>query len=472
MLDGTMVDVAIGVIVIFLVASLIASAIVEAIGGLFHRREKHLWDSLDLLLGNTSVDDDPNARRIVGELYKTPFITGLVKPSNRPYFDSAEGSAKRAVGEERLPKPRTRAEPRTAKSRVDEDDDESINRRYYGPQAINARDFARGLIDVIRPGGDIDQALERADGLLAGVPDDDTATVAVDQLQGALAELDDVARATGSGDLSAAIESIRNAGDQIDVASLKAAVARINQTLTGLRDLSPDSIRAGIGLLPRDLRTKLGEVVESTTDDVAAIRRNVEDWFDRNMAAASMWYRRQTRWFLFAAGLVPGDRSSTSTRSTPRRRSTRTPPPARRWSSPPPRSPRAPACPTTATATARTADRDERRDEVGTVQDPDVGRPRHRTAAAGLPPGGPRRLDRAADRLARPGRHHVAGLGPADPRVAPGRHGGDPGGAVLVRPAAAGARLPEEVAGQRRSGLILLRPPTGCGRRRGVPCRR
>ncbi len=303
MLDGTMVDVAIGVIVIFLVASLIASAIVEAIGGLFHRREKHLWDSLDLLLGNTSVDDDPNARRIVGELYKTPFITGLVKPSNRPYFDSAEGLAKRAVGEERLTKPRTRAEPRTAKSRVDADDVESINRRYYGPQAINARDFARGLIDVIRPGGDIDHALERADGLLAGVPDDDTATVAVDQLQGALAELDDVARATGSGDLSAAIESIRNAGDQIDVASLKAAVARINQTLTGLRDLSPDSIRAGIGLLPRDLRTKLGEVVESTTDDVAAIRRNVEDWFDRNMAAASMWYRRQTRWFLFAAGL-------------------------------------------------------------------------------------------------------------------------------------------------------------------------
>ena len=73
-------DVAIGMFLLFFVASLLASAVVEAIGGFLHRRQKHLWDSLDLLLGNTSIADDVAVRRIVNDVYQQPFITGLVRP--------------------------------------------------------------------------------------------------------------------------------------------------------------------------------------------------------------------------------------------------------------------------------------------------------------------------------------------------------------------------------------------------------
>ena len=71
MFDGAMLDVAIGLTLLFLVTSLVASAIVEAIGGFLHRRSKHLWDTLDLLLGNTSAAQDQDVTSIVDHLIET-----------------------------------------------------------------------------------------------------------------------------------------------------------------------------------------------------------------------------------------------------------------------------------------------------------------------------------------------------------------------------------------------------------------
>ena len=67
-MNGAILDVAIGMLLLFLVASLVASAIVEAIGGFLHRRSKHLWDTLDLLLGNTSSVDG-GTQSIVERIY-------------------------------------------------------------------------------------------------------------------------------------------------------------------------------------------------------------------------------------------------------------------------------------------------------------------------------------------------------------------------------------------------------------------
>ena len=56
--------------------------------------------------------------------------------------------------------------------------------------------------------------------------------------------------------------------------------------------------------VPGDLRTKLLAVARDVGSDFTDIRDGVEDWYDRSMAAASSWYRKQTRWFLFLTGLV------------------------------------------------------------------------------------------------------------------------------------------------------------------------
>ena len=56
--------------------------------------------------------------------------------------------------------------------------------------------------------------------------------------------------------------------------------------------------------VPSDLRVKLLAVARDVGTEFTDIRAGIEDWYDRNMAAASAWYRKQTRWFLFLAGLV------------------------------------------------------------------------------------------------------------------------------------------------------------------------
>ena len=301
MLDSAIVDVAIGVIVIFLASSLIAAAIVEAVGSFLHRRQKHLWDSLDLLLGNTSVAEDSDLGRIVGDLYRTPFITGLVKPADRPFFDSAAGRKRWGTKVEVRP----RAKKRNRKARVSPDRPEDLNRRFYGPQHIAPREFANAFLSYVRPGGELDQAIDALADIREKAESGAT-DVALGDLGDALDELEAAAVDVGSNRLAEAVAEVRAAGGTIDVDRLKALAARIDQALTNLRtgELTPEELRAGIALLPRDLQEKLGEVLAAAGGTFVEMRQSLEDWFDRNMAAASEWYRRQTRWFLFAAGLV------------------------------------------------------------------------------------------------------------------------------------------------------------------------
>lgn len=210
MLDGAVIDVAIGVLLLFLVSSLAASAIVETVGGYLHRRSKNLWDTIDLMLG-TARDGD--GRSVVDRLYRQPFITALVKPTSRVFFEpdgDGEGSAPMR-GAMMLP--------------GREMTDAERKRRFYGPQAIEARDFADALIEVVRPGGTADR--------------------------------------TG--------------------AELRAGVAEL--------DDGP-------------LKVELHRIVGGTGDTLAEARSAIEEWYERYMTSVSLWYRRQTRWFLFLAGLV------------------------------------------------------------------------------------------------------------------------------------------------------------------------
>ncbi|MDO8364508.1 MAG: hypothetical protein Q7V88_16575 [Actinomycetota bacterium] len=292
MLNGSIIDVAIGLVLVFLVASLLASAVVEAIGGFLHRRQKHLWDSLDLLLGNTSVVDDPNLS-IVDQIYRQPFITGLVRPTDRAKFKPEEQPTTKAPWRGQ-PKSKTRAT------------DSQLRRRYYGPARIEAREFANSLLAFVRTGGKGDQLLKAVNLALelaqAGQPHVDGATITA-----VVTNLEDAASGLAGLDIASAVGKLKAAAAAGGVASeqLQAAVKEIEQAvgafLTG--EATPDQFGRMLQQLPLDLRVKLTSVAVGAGTDLVRLRAGVEEWFDRNMAAASEWYRKQTRWFLFLAGV-------------------------------------------------------------------------------------------------------------------------------------------------------------------------
>ena len=207
MIQGATLDVAIGVLLLFLVVSLLGSAIVEAVGGFFHRRSKNLWDTIDLMLGQASIEE--TGEKLVDRIYRQPFVTTLVQPKAQRLYPKKleEGTRTRDV--------------RSFKSGLDPD---VRKRRFHGPQHLGSKAFASSFIEAIKPDGIVDDS----------------------------------------------------------VAELKSAVADF-----------PDAISKPIGAL-------LAEI----GDDFVAARERIERWYDDHMTAVSVWYRRQTRYFLFVAGLV------------------------------------------------------------------------------------------------------------------------------------------------------------------------
>ncbi len=304
MFDGVMIDVAIGLLLLFLVSSLVASAVVEAVGGFLHRRSKHLWDTLDLLLGNTSTEQGER-RSLVDELYKTPFITGLVRPTDRAHFDPATGEQRKRS------KPPLRAAPPGAggagaivETRVA--DAEQQLRRYYGPIHIDGRDFANGLLAVLRPEGKLDQALGTLRELRDEVDRQTGTDIALDDVDGLLGTLRELAASVRAGAVTDAIDAIRREGARVDVDNVRAVIADAESALVGFYtgDPSRADLVTALEQVPHDMRVKLLAVVDEAGEGIVSIRHGIEQWYERSMAAASSWYRKQTRWFLFLAGLV------------------------------------------------------------------------------------------------------------------------------------------------------------------------
>jgi hypothetical protein len=289
-----MIDVAIGILLLFLISSLTASAVVEAIGGFFHRRSKHMWDALDLLLGNTSPNASGEVGPIVDELYRQPFITGLVRPTERAKLQGSVDKRKL-----RDPGPRVgRFEAKDVSKAV-------RARRFYGPKHIDAKEFAKALLAVVRPGGAIDDALVAVSKLeeKAAPGSGDVALAAIEDTLG---ELERAAASLSSADLANAVASLRAAGTTIGSDVLRDAIGEITLALSALRTgpLTTADLMQGLKTLPGDLQMKLVAIVNETGTTFTELRAGIEEWYTRQMEAASDWYRKQTRYFLFVAGLV------------------------------------------------------------------------------------------------------------------------------------------------------------------------
>jgi hypothetical protein len=58
-----------------------------------------------------------------------------------------------------------------------------------------------------------------------------------------------------------------------------------------------------VASLPNEhLRGALLPLIDASGDDIAAARRNIEDWFNDAMAAVSGWYRHRSQWIIFIIG--------------------------------------------------------------------------------------------------------------------------------------------------------------------------
>ena len=98
MFQGPMFDVAIGAILLFLVCSLLASAVVETVGGFFHRRSKNLWDTIELLLGKAEVGEGDDVRKLVDQIYREPFVAKLVQPKAQLFYPKANEQGSTSSG--------------------------------------------------------------------------------------------------------------------------------------------------------------------------------------------------------------------------------------------------------------------------------------------------------------------------------------------------------------------------------------
>ena len=193
---GAILDVTIGMLLLFVVASLVASAVVEAVGGFLHRRSKHLWDTLDLLLGNTSSTDG-RKQSIVEAVYSQPFITGLVRPTDRLRFDPSSAEHPSPIAPNKLPsraKARKNMENLPIGAADGEVPESALRRRFYGPVEIHGREFTNALLSYVRPEGTLDRARSAINTIgdrrdQAAMPDETTTDVARSSISEPLGQL-------------------------------------------------------------------------------------------------------------------------------------------------------------------------------------------------------------------------------------------------------------------------------------------
>jgi hypothetical protein len=74
---------------------------------------------------------------------------------------------------------------------------------------------------------------------------------------------------------------------------------------TGVRTgLTIDNLKACAGNLPPQIKQIVLGAIDDAQNDIDAVRKNLEDWFNASMDRVSGWYRRRTQLILFLIGIV------------------------------------------------------------------------------------------------------------------------------------------------------------------------
>jgi hypothetical protein len=337
MFNSPILDVAIGLAFIFLLVSLLVSAVCEMLSGMFKWRAANLWTGIEHLLQSADARN---------KLYDHPLIKGLAPIAVTP---PADGTA--------------------------QDKNDAPKNKKDGPSYIPARTFSLALIDVIRnPQAVAASVRTRVDTLIEDATRNPlqfgtNIATALEEfkrdpaLKTHRAQIDELERQIfGSADFKS-VEKLKSdvlaaiapiplydrptvkaveqwvtaaAGDYPRLrASLADAVARVVVTtqtvkhartqlesiLAGLTEGSPSpdeiagALRAFTGSVDvrtaldsmdasyRDLARSLSPLLDEAAGDIDRFRLNVERWFNDGMDRVSGWYKRRTAKWQVGIGL-------------------------------------------------------------------------------------------------------------------------------------------------------------------------
>ncbi len=260
MFNSTILDVAIGMIFVFLLLSLMCSAASEIIELMLKKRAIDLERGIRELLAPGSKSGSPD---IVQQLYDHSLVNNLFGGS---YGESRIGSSLRTV------------------------------LRTHLPSYIPAKSFALALMDLVgttRPADEPGKegAADTRPSLLAPEPTSGasgatvtpTARTAPTQVV-VLAGKPGEAASLSSTDNAAVVATPAASVSEQSLASLRSAII-------DYKPLEDVSRRALITLL------------DASGNDVAKLRENIENWYDSSMDRVSSWYKRRAQITIFILGL-------------------------------------------------------------------------------------------------------------------------------------------------------------------------
>jgi hypothetical protein len=265
----TMLDIAIGIVFVFVLVSLIASTINEIILSFLNMRGKELLAGLKTLL------DDDDASGLVNKIYNHGQIFGLFKgqfdpqkPGNLPSYIPSQNFVMALL--DILPSAAHLPQPPPPQQ-----------------TALAVAAAAGAAPGALQPGTQPPAAPQTASagtataGVTAPAPQPTTAPPVAQQT------------APSSGSTAATPPAPPE------------ALAAVQQDATALLA----NLRAAAQKLAADPKTeKVGKPLMSMLDaaegDVAKLKKSVEDWFNGAMDRVSGWYKYRTQWMLFSIGLV------------------------------------------------------------------------------------------------------------------------------------------------------------------------
>jgi len=247
MFGSSVLEVAIGVVFVYLLLSLVVTAATELISGFLKWRSNSLWEGIRKLLDADGVETWVKA------LYDHPLVNGMAQP------DKFTGSPK-----------------------------------GKGPSYIPSRTFAVALLEVIKDSG---SAGEVALNALRAAVDNAPATASVADLKKKLQE--EIAKADGNGANGAvgamkskALDLLDNVPDDVPLAAAK---TQVRAWLAKVPAQWPLLVIEHLPEKDKKLKQTLTALVNESHQDVVKLKTNIETWFNNSMQRVSGWYKRKTQ---------------------------------------------------------------------------------------------------------------------------------------------------------------------------------
>ena len=240
MFGSAILDVAIGLFMIYLMLSLVCTAVNESIASITRQRGKHLLEGVKNLL------NDPDLTGLAKQIYNHGLVDGLSRNAADP------------------------------------------NKQNRPPSYMPAGTFSLALLDILTSHGAIANAPASAGALGNAIVETATATANAAQKLPDSAALDKTA--------SAALERQLALGREL-AAAAPDVIANIK---TAIEQLPSGHTKEALSVL----LDKSAREVSTTVSHVEAFQKNLEGWFNDAMDRVSGWYKRWTQACLAVVAVI------------------------------------------------------------------------------------------------------------------------------------------------------------------------